>query len=108
MGHPLIIVLSCAVVAAVVAAPVGLSAAQCKKGSWNPAGSRTDCTKCDTGLTTADTAANQADASDCKMAPGYGFYNGATVQCPVGEYRLRSCSKTRTALSTTQNRHTVP
>lgn len=43
------------------------------------------CSRCDYGLTTRDDASSQVAASNCTLAPGFGFHDNAVVPCPIGE-----------------------
>ncbi len=63
----------------------GRVATQCPVGSYNSAGNYGTCTQCPAGYTTNANATEQVAQSDCKVAAGYGYYNGAVIPCPVGE-----------------------
>lgn len=63
----------------------GRVANKCAAGSYNAAGNYGTCTQCAPGLSTPDDAASQVSASNCTVAKGYGFYDGAVQPCPVGE-----------------------
>ena len=65
----------------------GRVANKCPVGSYNAAGNYGTCTQCPVGKTTVDNADNQVTVSDCGIAKGYGYYNGAIIPCPVGESR---------------------
>jgi hypothetical protein len=57
----------------------------CEKGYYNKRDNRLDCTACGYGLTTADEGSGVV-ATDCGIAPGFG-YDGATIrECPLGTY----------------------
>lgn len=74
----------------------GRVATRCQAGSWNPAGALDRCKRCSYGLTTPDDANSQVDASNCTLAPGFGFHDSAVVPCPIGTFNsvLRSDSTT--------------
>jgi hypothetical protein len=58
---------------------------KCPKGSYSPGNNRTACIQCVPGKTTADNATLQVQESDCGLASGFGFHDGAIVVCPIGQ-----------------------
>lgn len=70
----------------------GRVATQCAKGWYNAGDNYLACTQCGYGLTTD--AAGKTANTDCKSAPGFGYYNGTDwatgdgkmQQCPAGTY----------------------
>lgn len=62
---------------------------KCPRGWYNAGNNRDACTQCPYGRTTLDDAAEQASEEDCGIAPGFGFFDGAIVPCPIGELCLR-------------------
>jgi len=65
----------------------GRVANQCPANAYNPAGNYGTCTQCAVGLITSGSPAEQVDAANCTLAPGYGFHDNAIQLCPVGECR---------------------
>lgn len=73
----------------------GRIATQCPIDSWNPAKNRETCKKCGYGLVTDGTAAHQIAATDCGIAPGFGYNNSVVQPCPIGTYNdVRQASNT--------------
>lgn len=73
--------------ACVTQAGYGYSARQayaCAAGTYNDKDNWKPCTACPFGTTTADVGQGVTEA-DCKLAPGFGFYEGQVQFCPVGE-----------------------
>jgi hypothetical protein len=59
-------------------------ASPCPQGTFNDKDTRGTCTACPYGTSTAGAGAGTT-AADCKLAPGFGSYNGGRMPCPIGE-----------------------
>lgn len=90
----------------------GRIAQPCDKGSWNPNGTRSTCTPCDYGYTTASVGGTVDSvndpsgiigdsASDCGVAAGFGYYNfsgtATLVPCPRGTFNNDTWDSNTTA-----------
>lgn len=56
----------------------------CPQGTYNAKDSLSTCTACPYGTSTAGPGAGTTTA-DCKLAPGFGGYNGERMPRPIGE-----------------------
>lgn len=60
----------------------------CSAGKYNPKDTWGRCTACPYGTSTAGLGAGST-AADCKLAPGFGSYNGERRPCPAGEWFVK-------------------